>query len=441
MRRGDRGFRIGGDEFALVLTDCALDDAVAIGRRILSSALAGGAVAHGADPFSMTIGVSAFPQPAADRQQLIRQADAALYWGKRHGRTEVQAFDPARHGMAEDGRPLEELATAVSAVATNRRLTPVYQPIYNLATGEVAGYEGLVRPQPDAGFANASALFIAAEAAGRTVELDLASLETVLAGARDLDPSMYLSVNLSPRSIEAPAFTANDLLSIARRYDIDAARLVVELTEREEVEDLDRLRSGLAALRRHGVRTAADDVGAGNAGLRLLSEVAFDIMKIDLTLVRAGAASQSADAVLRALRGLARRQGQTIVAEGVETLEELGLVMDLGFDAVQGYLLQRPAPHLDAKPLDFDTFRNARATGRVVGGRLTDRPPRRYPRRPLTLQAVTGWLTPFSSRPSTASASTASSTAAWVRWETSTCPLAALPESRAAMTTALPIAA
>ena len=93
----------------------------------------------------------------------------------------------------------------------------------------------------------------------------------------------------------------------------------MELTEREEVEDLDKLRAALAALRRHGVRTAADDVGAGNAGLRLLSEVSFDIMKIDLTLVRAGAASESADAVLRALRGLARRQRQTIVAEGVET--------------------------------------------------------------------------------------------------------------------------
>ena len=108
------------------------------------------------------------------------------------------------------------------------------------------------------------------------------------------------------------------------------------------------------------MRTAADDVGAGNAGLRLLSEVSFDIMKIDLTLVRAGAASESADAVLRALRGLARRQRQTIVAEGVETLEELALVMDLGFDMVQGYLLQRPAAHLSAKPLDFDAFRDVR---------------------------------------------------------------------------------
>ena len=360
MRRWDRGFRIGGDEFALVLIDCDIDEGVAIGRRILSSALAGGAVAHGAEPFSLTIGASAYPSPAADRHQLTRQADAALYWGKRHGRTEVQAFDPKRHGMADDWRPLEELASAVSAVAANRSLTPVYQPLYDLASGRVKGYEGLVRPSESAGFANAGALFVAAEAAGRTVELDLASLETVIAGARDLDESMYLSVNLSPRSLETPAFSPYDVLSIANRNGIDATRLVVELTEREEVEDLDRLRSALTALRKHGVRIAADDVGAGNAGLRLLSEVSFDIMKIDLTLVRAGAASESADAVLRALRGLARRQHQTIVAEGVETLDELAMIMDLGFDAVQGYLLQRPAPTLDAKTLDFQAFRDAR---------------------------------------------------------------------------------
>jgi diguanylate cyclase (GGDEF)-like protein len=360
MRRWDRGFRIGGDEFAVVLIDCDLDEGIAIGRRILSSALAGGAVAHGAEPFSLTIGASAYPQPAVDRQQLTRQADAALYWGKRHGRTEVQAFDPKRHGVADDWRPLEELASAVSAVAANRALTPVYQPLYDIASGKVVGYEGLVRPSESAGFANAGALFVAAEAAGRTVELDLASIETVIAGARDLDDSLYLSVNLSPRSLETPAFSPYDVLSIANRNGIDATRLVVELTEREEVEDLDRLRTALSALRRHGVRIAADDVGAGNAGLRLLSEVSFDIMKIDLTLVRAGAASESADAVLRALRGLARRQHQTIVAEGVETLEELAMVMDLGFDIVQGYLLQRPAPHVAAKDLDFDAFREVR---------------------------------------------------------------------------------
>ena len=353
MRRPDRAFRIGGDEFAMVLVDADADAGVAVGRRILSGALNGGIGTRVVAPFSLTIGVSSFPHSAMDRQQLLHQADAALYWGKRHGRTEVQAFDPARHGVAEDWRSLEELTAAVSAVASGRRLTAVYQPIYDLRTGAVRGYEGLVRPTPDAGFPNASALFVAAEATGHTVDLDLASLEVVMAGASRLDEQLYLSVNLSPRSLETESFSPFELLALGRRYGIDATRMVVELTEREAVEDLDRLRAGLSALRRHGVRIAADDVGAGNAGLRLLTEVSFDILKIDLSLVRAGTESRSADAVLRALQGLAGRRGQSIVAEGVETPEHLEAVLGMGFDAAQGYLLRRPGPELDAPALDL----------------------------------------------------------------------------------------
>jgi diguanylate cyclase (GGDEF)-like protein len=353
MRQGDRAYRIGGDEFALLLPDSTADSGLATGRRILAAALSERASASGIDPFSVTIGVSAFPSPAADRQQLIRQADAALYWGKRHGRMEVQAYDPARHGMAEDARPLDELAGAVARASTGRLMTAVYQPIYDLATGQVAGYEGLVRPTPDAGFPNPGALFVAAEATGRTVELDLASLETVMAGSHRLDPRCYLSVNLSPRTLETDGFNPFELLAMARRHGIDPTRLVVELTEREAVEDMDRLRHALGSLRRHGVRIAADDVGAGNAGLRLISEVTFDVLKIDLTLVRAGAVRNPADGVLRALRDLAGRRSQSIVAEGVETPEELGVVMGLLFDGAQGYLLGRPSATMTAGDLDL----------------------------------------------------------------------------------------
>jgi diguanylate cyclase len=356
MRRADRGFRIGGDEFAVLLSECTVDQAQFIGRRILVSALEGSAGTSGTGPFSVTIGVSAFPSPASDRQMLLHQADAAMYWGKRHGRTDIQVYDPARHGIAEDQRPHDELAAAVSRVAAGRLLTPVYQPIYNLRTGEVAGYEGLVRPMPNAGFANPGQLFVAAESTGRTVELDLASLETVLAGAGRLEERHYLSVNLSPRSLEADAFSPFELLALARRHGIDPTRLVVELTEREAIEDLERVRSSLAALRRHGVRSAADDVGAGNAGLRLLSELTFDVMKIDLSLVQAGAAHESAEAILHALRDLARRRGQSVVAEGVETPDQLVEVMALGFDSAQGYLLGRPLPEIDAKRQDLEAF-------------------------------------------------------------------------------------
>ena len=353
MRRADRGFRVGGDEFAVLLADCDAEQGLIIGRRILASALNGSSGTAGTGPFSVTIGVSSFPSPASDRQMLLHQADAAMYWGKRHGRTDVQAFDPARHGMAEDERPRDEAAAAVARVASNRLLTPAYQAIYDLRTGEVVGYEGLVRPLPTSGFANPSQLFVAAESTGRTVELDFASLETVIAGARHLSEPMYLSVNLSPRSLETEAFSPFELLALARRHGIDPTRLVVELTEREAIEDLARVRAALGALRRHGVRTAADDVGAGNAGLRLLSELTFDVMKIDLSLVQAGTTRESADAVLHALRDLAARSGQSVVAEGVETPEQQRAVIALGFDRGQGYLLQRPAPALDARSLDL----------------------------------------------------------------------------------------
>ena len=355
LRRWDRGFRIGGDEFAVVLIDCDAEQAVTTAKRMLATALDGGAGEHATEPFSLTIGVSAFPRPASERQQLVHQADAALYWGKRHGRTDVQLFDPTRHGIAEDSRPLDELAAAVSRVAAQRLLTPVYQPIFSLRTGEVLGYEGLVRPLPEAGFPNPSAMFVAAESTGRTVELDLASLETVIAGASGLEERLYLSVNLSPRSLETDAFNPFELLELCRRHGIAPERIVVELTEREAVEDMGRLRDTLEGLRRHGMRTAADDVGAGNAGLRLLTEVEFDIMKIDLSLVQAGAVTGTSDAVLGALKDLAGRRRQSIVAEGVETVEQLELVVGLGFDAAQGYLLGRPKPRIDVVGIDLAT--------------------------------------------------------------------------------------
>ncbi len=349
----ERGFRIGGDEFGVVLPDRSPDDAVAVARKILSGALSGGSGTLGVAPFSLTIGVSALPGLARDRKQLMHQADAALYWGKRHGRTDVQQFDPSRHGIVDDGRSLPELAAAVARVASERLLTPVYQPIHCLKTGRVLGYEGLVRPSEIAGFANASALFVAAESTDHTVELDLAALDTVLTGARTMDHGLYLSVNLSPRSVESEGFRPQEFLALARQRGIDPARIVLELTEREAVEDLDRLRAAIAVLRKHGVRIAADDVGAGNAGLRLLRELEFDIVKVDLSLVQAGVRDDSSEAVMRALRELATRRGQKTVAEGVETPDQLLAVIEIGFDSAQGYLLNRPGPALNAERLDL----------------------------------------------------------------------------------------
>jgi diguanylate cyclase (GGDEF)-like protein len=344
LRRGDRAYRTGGDEFALLLPGCDADSAEVIGNHLLAAALSGNHGRNGS--FSVTIGVTAFPDPSADRQQMIHHADAALYAGKRRGRTNVQRFDPSRHGVADDPRTLPELEAAVQRVASEQLLRAVYQPIFSLTTGEVVGFEGLVRLVDDSVFPTPTSLFVAAEATRRTVELDIVCAQTVLAGAGELGPDRYLSINLSPRTLESDAFSPLEILALARRHGVQPAQLVIELTEREAVEDLGRLQRTVASLRRHEVRIAIDDVGAGNAGLRLFSEIDFDIMKIDLSLVRAGATHEPSEAVLRTLGTFARERGHRIVAEGIESSDLLEAVLELRYDSGQGYLLGRPEPKL-----------------------------------------------------------------------------------------------
>jgi EAL domain-containing protein (putative c-di-GMP-specific phosphodiesterase class I) len=168
------------------------------------------------------------------------------------------------------------------------------------------------------------------------------------------EDGVYLSVNLSARTLESEQFHPSELTSMFERHGIPPDQLVVELTEREAVHDLEGLRRNAAACRRAGIRLAADDVGAGNAGLRLLSEVHFDIVKIDLSLVQGGILHDPSHAVLRALQELASSWNATIVAEGVETAEQLAAIRNLGVKAGQGYLLGRPARDRRVKPVDID---------------------------------------------------------------------------------------
>jgi EAL domain-containing protein (putative c-di-GMP-specific phosphodiesterase class I) len=232
----------------------------------------------------------------------------------------------------------------------------VYQPIFSMTTGEPIGYEGLIRPTEGSAIGDASTLFAAAERADRTVELDMACLEFVADGVGELEPGVYLSVNLSPRTLESELFHPIELTDIFARRGITPQQLVVELTEREEVQDLEGLRRNAAACRRAGIRLAADDVGAGNAGLRLLSEIHFDIVKIDLSLVQGGILHDPSYAVLRALQELAARWSATIVAEGVETAEQLAAIRELGLTAGQGYLLGRPSRERRVEALDLESL-------------------------------------------------------------------------------------
>ena len=372
-RTADRGFRIGGDEFAILLPRADLGEAEGVVRRLLASALNPERSASvSSRPFSFSAGVSSFPAPAADGRHLVRQADAALYWAKGHGRTDVQVFDPERHGAAADRRSPGELAAAVAAVAEQQLLIPFYQTIYDLRSGAVVGIEALVRPTEDSGFADAHALFSAAEAGERSVELDRVCLGTVAAGVQLPPGDAFFSVNISPRTMETEQFRVSELVALIAPHGIPPSRLVLELTEREAVEDMARLRSNVERCQAEGIRVAADDVGAGSAGLRLLSEIRFDIVKIDLSLVQGGVLRESALAVLKAIRDIGLQSGAMVVAEGIETADQLEVVRALDLAAGQGFLLSPPGNEVRSDALDLKSLLEAHAARRRAMGAWFD---------------------------------------------------------------------
>ncbi|MGH2446486.1 MAG: EAL domain-containing protein [Candidatus Limnocylindria bacterium] len=339
VRRADRPYRIGGDEFAVLLPHTDAEGARVVARRILAQALQPAVRDEDLEPISFSAGISSLPGQSDNRAQLYAQADAALYAAKRGGRTDVVVFDPqvATEPAFEGGS-----SAAMADVIARGQLRPVYQPIVALASGRVIGVEGLIRPVPPAPFADPAALFAAAESSGRLTALDLACVETIVAGAALLPPDQFLSLNLSPPTVEAPEFSSAALLGILARYGFSPERLVVELTERQGIGDPGRVRAKLDACRHAGIRFAADDIGAGNAGLRLLAEIPFDVLKVDLTLVQRSAGSGPSSAVLGSVVELATRTGALVIAEGVEHASQVAQLVALGIGAGQGYHLGRP---------------------------------------------------------------------------------------------------
>ena len=341
LRRADRAFRVGGDEFAVLLPHTDLEGSLVVARRLLSQALQPTLRIDELEPISFSGGVSALPELALGPSQLYAQADAALYAAKRGGRTDVLTFDPIMEVQAGSSGTA---SAAVAEIIARAQLRPVYQPIVSLVDGQLLGVEGLIRPVAPAPFADPAALFGAAEAGGRLTALDLACIETIVAGARALPADQFLSLNLSPATLEASEFSSGALLAILGRYGFPPERLIVELTERQQLYDLDRARSRLEACRRAGIRFAADDIGAGNAGLRLLAEIRFDILKVDLTLVQRSASEGPSSAVLRSVVELATRTGALVVAEGIEQAAQLAQLSAIGIEAGQGFFIGRPGP-------------------------------------------------------------------------------------------------
>jgi len=245
------------------------------------------------------------------------------------------------------GRELDEERTrerrrSARQVALRRFLSDggtsvVLQPIRRLGDGEPVGYEALSRFTGDAiGTQTTDAVFAEAHALGLGVELELPTAGAALELSSLVPAPCYLSVNLSPAALL-------DERTYERFARVEAGRVVLELTEHEQVEDYAALRDALAGLRSRGVRLAVDDAGAGFASLQHISRLSPDLVKLDRTLIRAVHDDPSHRAVVRAMVQFAQETGASLVAEGIEEEAERRQLEDLGVELGQGFLLGRPA--------------------------------------------------------------------------------------------------
>jgi diguanylate cyclase (GGDEF)-like protein len=343
LRAGDRAYRVGGDEFAVVLSRTGAE-----GARIVADRLHA-ALRHAGVPAS--IGVSEM-RPGHEAEALLVEADAALSEGKRHGGATIVHFEDIRDRVAVT-RPDE--VRALHRLLDDDAVTTAFQPIWNLAAGTLLGVEALTRPAPDSGISNPAQAFDVAEQIGRVRELDALCVGSALrAAAGELPDEALLFLNIAPQTLDLDI--GDDwLLRAVRDAGLDPGRVVVEITERFGGR-MDSVLATLRSLREQGFKLALDDVGAGNAGLEMLREVGADFVKLDRSIVSGAPEQANARAVLLAMATFARQTGAYVIAEGIEDDALLHYVRTI-HDALpreasamiqggQGYGLGRPSPEV-----------------------------------------------------------------------------------------------
>ncbi len=237
------------------------------------------------------------------------------------------------HGQLEQLNSAEQVRTRVRRALTTGNLMPVFQPIRDLASGEVVGYEALTR------FADGTPpdeMIAAAHSVGMGLELEVGCITAALAASVSLPSHVWLSLNASPEVILHSADLAHLLVGRERR-------LVLEVTEHAEIRDYPAFGRALAAFGPR-VRLAVDDAGAGFASLRHVVELRPQFLKVDISLVRQADADMTRQAMIAGLRHFAERAGCEVIAEGIEEQAELEILRELGVSLGQGYLLGRPEP-------------------------------------------------------------------------------------------------
>jgi len=345
---GDLLARLGGDEFALLTWRHAdADSAAALAERVLALLAEPCQCEEVLLESRTSIGVALAPRDGRDPQSLLQCADLALYAAKAAGRNTYRFFEVA---MAETARSRVKLQQELGHALAAEQFTLHFQPQMQLETGEVIGFEALVRWQhSERGLIGPGEFIPVAEETGQIVSLGNWVLREACRLATRWPQDLRVAVNLSAVQFRSSALI--DLVDEALASSgLPPERLELEITESALIEDHDGAQATLMALRSRGVRVAMDDFGTGYSSLAYLRRFPLDKLKIDGMFVRSLDSDEDAQAVVTAIISLARALHLDTTAEGIETAEQLVMLKALGCDDVQGYLIARPMPSAEVAP-------------------------------------------------------------------------------------------
>jgi len=343
LREEDALARLDSDEFAIVERGIARpEDAALVARRLLDAISEPFLIDDHSVAIGASVGIAVSPGDGDDSEKLLKHADLALSRAKSDFRGTFSFFEAAMDANAQSRRRLE---TALRSAIRNDLLQPYYQPLVDLASGRITGFEALVRwPDAERGMIAPSEFIPVAEETGLIGAIGALMLRRACMDAVLWPDDVRVAVNLSPLQ-----FRTGNLLSLVmealKQSGLPARRLELEITETLLLEKSSQVIATLHALRALGVRISMDDFGTGYSSLSYLRSFPFDKIKIDRSFVQEVDSSRYAQAIIRSIISLGKGLGVTITAEGVETEAELGCLRAEGCDEGQGYLFSRARPH------------------------------------------------------------------------------------------------
>ena len=371
LRETDMVARFGGDEFAVLLQRIVDDhDAEAVAQKILSVL---GAPFHigGHELFvTASIGVACYPANGQDVDELLRNADAAMYRAKSAGRNSSSVF---ASGLNDRAYEVLMLTNALRHAIARNELALHYQLRYDVSSGEISGAEALARwHHPTMGDIPPGKFIPLAEEAGLIGEIGLWVLHTACRQMKEWQAAglgiARVAVNLSARQFRDPRLI-DSVASVLRDCGLDAPSLELEVTESVMMSDADAAASTLQQLHAMGVCISIDDFGTGYSSLNYLKRFPISYLKIDRSFIAGVPAAADDVAIVRAIVALARTLKLGIIAEGVETAEQRSFLRECGCDEAQGYLFGKPVP---ADELEQIVRGGAQQRGMVVPMRERD---------------------------------------------------------------------